>query len=35
MQIAAIAFSLGNTTVVSSDIDMTKVPGLEVENWAS
>ena len=35
MQIAAIAFSLGNCTVVSSDDDMNAVPGLAVENWAS
>jgi tRNA(fMet)-specific endonuclease VapC len=34
MQIAAIAFSLGNCTVVSSDDDMNAVPGLAVENWA-
>lgn len=35
MMIAAIAFSLGNTTVVSSDSDLVAVPGLTVENWAS
>jgi tRNA(fMet)-specific endonuclease VapC len=35
MQIAAIALSLGNCTVVSSDSDLTAVPGLTVENWAS
>jgi hypothetical protein len=34
MQIAAVAFSLGNTTVVSSDGDMREIPGLDVENWA-
>jgi tRNA(fMet)-specific endonuclease VapC len=33
IQIAAIAFSLGNCTVVSSDSDLTTVPGLTVENW--
>jgi hypothetical protein len=33
--IAAIAFSLGNCTVVSSDTDLTAVPGLAVVNWAS
>jgi tRNA(fMet)-specific endonuclease VapC len=32
--IAAIAFSLGNTTVVSMDADLSAVPGLSVENWA-
>jgi tRNA(fMet)-specific endonuclease VapC len=35
MLIAAIALSLGNTTVVSSDSDLTAVPGLKVENWAT
>ena len=35
MMIAAIAFSLGNCTVVSADSDLTAVPGLTVENWAS
>lgn len=33
--IAAIAFSLGNTTVVSMDGDLSAVPGLTVENWAA
>jgi tRNA(fMet)-specific endonuclease VapC len=32
--IAAIAFVLGNTTVVSMDGDLSSVPGLTVENWA-
>lgn len=32
--IAAIAFSLGNTTVVSMDTDLSAIPGLSVENWA-
>ncbi|MFO0807007.1 MAG: type II toxin-antitoxin system VapC family toxin [Gemmataceae bacterium] len=32
--IAAIAFSLGNTTVVSMDADLSSVPALTVENWA-
>lgn len=35
IQIAAIAFSLGNYTVVSSDSDLSAVPGLSVENWAA
>jgi tRNA(fMet)-specific endonuclease VapC len=30
---AAIALSLGNCTVVSTDSDLTVVPGLTVENW--
>ena len=35
IQVAAIAFSLGNCTVVSKDTDLAAVPGLTVENWAS
>ena len=35
MLIAAIALSLGNTTVVSADSDLAAVPGLVVENWAT
>ncbi len=35
MMIAAIARSLGNCVVVSSDSDLSAVPGLAVENWAS
>src|SRR5262245_40700386 len=35
MQVAAIALSLGNCTVVSKDGDFSAVPGLSVENWAS
>lgn len=35
IQVAAIALSLGNCTVVSSDSDLAAVPGLTVENWAS
>ncbi|MHB1425645.1 MAG: type II toxin-antitoxin system VapC family toxin [Gemmataceae bacterium] len=34
IQIAAIALSLGNCTVVSGDSDLADVPGLTVENWA-
>jgi len=34
IMVAAIAFSLGNCTVVSSDTDLPEVPGLAVENWA-
>lgn len=35
MLIAAIALSLGKTTVVSADNDLTAVPGLNVENWST
>ena len=35
IQIAAIALSLGNCTVVTTDSDLSVVPGLSVENWAS
>jgi len=35
IQVAAIALSLGNCTVVSKDTDFASVPGLSVENWAS
>jgi tRNA(fMet)-specific endonuclease VapC len=34
IQIAAIALSLGNCTVVSKDTDLAAVPGLVVENWS-
>jgi tRNA(fMet)-specific endonuclease VapC len=30
---AAIAFSLGDCTVVSADSDLAAIPGLPVENW--
>ncbi len=35
IQIAAIALTLGNCTVVSADSDLSAVPGLTVENWAT
>jgi tRNA(fMet)-specific endonuclease VapC len=35
IQIAAIARTLGNCTVVSSDTDLAAVPGLTVENWTA
>ena len=35
IMIAAIALSLGNCTVVSADSDLSAVPGLTVENWAT
>ena len=34
IQIAAIALSMGNTTVVSADSDFVAIPGLTFENWA-
>jgi tRNA(fMet)-specific endonuclease VapC len=34
IMVAAIAFSLGDCTVVTSDTDLGSVPGLAVENWA-
>jgi tRNA(fMet)-specific endonuclease VapC len=35
VQLAAIALTLRNCTVVSSDSDLAAVPGLTVENWAT
>ena len=35
IMIAAIARTLGDCTVVSSDADLSAVPGLAVENWAA
>ncbi len=35
IMIAAIAFSLGNCSVVTADSDLAAVPGLPVENWAT
>jgi tRNA(fMet)-specific endonuclease VapC len=35
LMIAATALSLGNCTVITSDSDLSAVPGLDVENWAS
>ena len=34
IMIAAIAFSLGNCSIVTADSDLAAVPGLPVENWA-
>ena len=34
IMVAAIAFAIGNCTVVSKDTDLAAIPGLEVENWA-
>jgi tRNA(fMet)-specific endonuclease VapC len=33
VQIAAIALSLGNTTVVTKDSDFKAIPDLDVEDW--
>ena len=33
MMLAAIAISLGDCIVVTSDSDLLAVPGLTVENW--
>ncbi|HEY2911490.1 MAG TPA: type II toxin-antitoxin system VapC family toxin [Gemmataceae bacterium] len=33
IQIAAIALTLGDCTVVSGDRDLTAIPNLKVENW--
>lgn len=33
MQTAAIALMLGNCTVVATDSDFNRIPGLTVENW--
>jgi len=30
----AIALTLGDTTVVTMDVDLSAVPGLSFENWA-
>jgi tRNA(fMet)-specific endonuclease VapC len=35
LMVAAIALTLGGCTVVTSDSDLSVVPGLSVENWAS
>lgn len=35
VQLAAIALTLGDCTVVSADSDLSAVPGLAVENWAA
>lgn len=35
MMIAAVAFALGDCTVVSGDSDLTAIPGLVVENWTA
>lgn len=35
LMIAAIALTLGNCTIITSDTDLPAVPGLNVENWAA
>jgi predicted nucleic acid-binding protein len=34
IQIAAIAFALGNCVVVSKDSDLCHIPRLRVEDWS-
>ena len=34
IMVAAIAFALGDCTVVSKDTDLAAIPGLTFENWA-
>jgi tRNA(fMet)-specific endonuclease VapC len=33
IMLAAVALTLGNCTVVSTDSDLAAIPGLDVENW--
>lgn len=33
VMLAAIALSLGNCTVVTTDSDLSDIPGLKIENW--
>ncbi len=35
VQIAAVALSLGNCTVVTKDTDFAAIPGLAVEDWSN
>ena len=35
IMIAAIALTLGNCTVVTTDTDLAAIPGLRTENWAT
>lgn len=35
IQLAAVALTLGNCTVVTTDSDLAAVPGLSTENWAA
>jgi tRNA(fMet)-specific endonuclease VapC len=35
IQLAAIALTIGDCTVVSSDTDLSAVPGLSVEDWSA
>ena len=34
VQIAAIALTLGNCTVVTVDSDFEAIPGLTIDNWS-
>jgi len=33
MMLAAIALAVGNCTVITTDSDLSAVPGLDVKNW--
>lgn len=33
IQTAAIALTLGNCTIVTTDTDFARIPGLSIENW--
>lgn len=33
LMIAAIALSLGNSTIVTSDSDFSDIPGISIEDW--
>ena len=35
IMVAAIAFTLGDCTVVTADGDLSAIPGLTIENWAA
>jgi tRNA(fMet)-specific endonuclease VapC len=35
IQIAAIALTLGDCRVVTTDTDLVAIPGLRIENWAT
>jgi tRNA(fMet)-specific endonuclease VapC len=34
IQIAAVAFALGDCVVVTGDTDLSDIPGLDVEDWS-
>jgi tRNA(fMet)-specific endonuclease VapC len=35
IQVAAVALNLGNCTVVTTDSDLSAIPGLSVEDWSA